>query len=74
MHLLELQRARRAHIAQLRLMAERQLAEVSAAELMPVLPLMSAPINALANPATTDDDEASVPPMTARPVIKKAHG
>jgi DivIVA domain-containing protein len=73
-HLLELQRARRAHIAQLRLMAERQLAEVSAAEQMPVLPLMSAPLNALANPDAADADDSSVPSMTTRPSIKKAHG
>ena len=32
MHLAELERARRAHLAQLRLMAERQLAEIAAAE------------------------------------------
>jgi DivIVA domain-containing protein len=31
-HLAELERARRAHLAQLRLMAERQLAEIAAAE------------------------------------------
>lgn len=73
-HLLELQRARRAHIAQLRLMAERQLAEVSAAEQMPVLPLMSAPVNALANPDAQDADDESESPVTGRPSIKKAHG
>jgi len=32
MHLAELDRARRAHLAQLRQMAERQLAEIAAAE------------------------------------------
>jgi DivIVA domain-containing protein len=36
LHLVELDRARRAHLAQLRLMAERQLAEITAAEQAPV--------------------------------------
>jgi DivIVA domain-containing protein len=78
-HLLELQRARRAHIAQLRLMAERQLAEVAAAEQMPVTPLMSAPIAAApaaASPPAPDGEDAGAvaSPTIARSTAKKAHG
>jgi DivIVA domain-containing protein len=77
-HLLELQRARRAHIAQLRLMAERQLAEVAAAEQMPAGPLMSAPLSATpalaAPPSTPATEDAGPSPTIARPSTKKAHG
>ena len=51
-HLVELERARRAHLAQLRLMAERQLAEITAAEREP-MPRADLPDDGAARDAAT---------------------
>jgi len=42
-HIAELERARRNHLAQLRVMVERQLADITAAEQAPVPPVPAAP-------------------------------
>ena len=55
-HLVELERARRAHLAQLRQMAERQLAEITAAEREP-LPHVGVP----RSPLEAADDGAPAP-------------
>ena len=52
-HIEELERARRTHLAQLRLMAERQLAEVAAAEHMYAAPAAALPPRFAAAPATS---------------------
>jgi DivIVA domain-containing protein len=53
MHLAELERARRAHLAQLRQMAERQLAEIAAAEEAPAPRVPPSPLGRPANAATS---------------------
>jgi DivIVA domain-containing protein len=65
-HLEELERARRTHLAQLRLMAERQLAEVAAAEHMYAAPAAALPPR-LSAPTPTGTGDSST---TARPAVK----
>ncbi|MDB4899636.1 MAG: divIVA [Gemmatimonadetes bacterium] len=73
-HLEELERARRTHLAQLRLMAERQLAEVAAAEHMYGVPAAALPPRAAAAPAATSLPASDASSTMARPVAKKAQG
>jgi DivIVA domain-containing protein len=53
MHLAELERARRAHLAQLRQMAERQLAEIAAAEQDSAPRVPASPLGVPSNAATS---------------------
>ncbi|MDB4881674.1 MAG: divIVA [Gemmatimonadetes bacterium] len=58
-HIVELERARRSHLAQLRVMVERQLADIMAAENAPVPVSPTAPVSTAASVHREDASHAS---------------